>query len=147
MNCDGCTLCCKLLDILNESSSANEWCKHCDPHKGCKIYEDRPEPCREYRCAWVQMKDANINLRPDRSKIIFDKVSDSVFCAVQHPDYKMKGRVKQQILSFLNNGFSVVVMHPEAKTKPEMYLADGHTGKDVWQQIIEQAKKVSGDST
>jgi hypothetical protein len=51
-SCAGCTLCCKLPAIEALGKPAFQWCAHCDPKSGCAIYEQRPQPCRDFICAW-----------------------------------------------------------------------------------------------
>ena len=52
-NCDGCTLCCKLMPIKSENKLAFEWCKFCNPKEGCTIYDTRYEECKVYQCLWT----------------------------------------------------------------------------------------------
>jgi hypothetical protein len=30
------------------------WCQHCEIGVGCKIYEDRPETCKNFICGWLK---------------------------------------------------------------------------------------------
>jgi Fe-S-cluster containining protein len=52
--CGSCSQCCTLLEVTDVGKSMNEWCKHCDPGKGCMIYDRRPQMCRSFVCAWLQ---------------------------------------------------------------------------------------------
>lgn len=52
--CGSCSACCTMLEVTAVGKSANEWCKHCDAGKGCTIYDDRPQMCRSFSCAWLQ---------------------------------------------------------------------------------------------
>jgi hypothetical protein len=52
--CGSCSACCTLLEVTDVGKPANEWCKHCDAGKGCTIYDDRPQMCRSFSCAWLQ---------------------------------------------------------------------------------------------
>ena len=52
--CGTCSACCTLLEVTDVGKTANEWCKHCDPGKGCMIYDQRPQMCRSFSCAWLQ---------------------------------------------------------------------------------------------
>jgi Fe-S-cluster containining protein len=52
--CGSCSSCCTLLEVTDVGKAVNEWCKHCDPGKGCMIYEARPQMCRSFSCAWLQ---------------------------------------------------------------------------------------------
>lgn len=145
-NCGNCTMCCKLLDIFEAGSEQGEWCTHCNPTEGCKVYTVRPDDCRTYQCAWSQMDTVNKKLRPDKSKIIFDKVSDGVFSAIQHPHYEITKTAFRQIFKFMKDGFSVVVLYPKAKKQAQMFLAKGHEGSDVWKQVTDKAEEVRNDS-
>jgi hypothetical protein len=51
--CDGCTLCCKVLAIPEVPTAKDTWCRHAKKHAGCGIYATRPEPCRTFRCLWL----------------------------------------------------------------------------------------------
>jgi hypothetical protein len=82
--CGNCSLCCKLLPIAARSDGGNddfpfdkpagEWCKHCSPGNGCKVFgrPDLPSLCRNYRCAWL-MGVLPEELKPSRVHAIFDQ--------------------------------------------------------------------------
>ena len=53
-DCGSCTSCCTLLEVTDAGKAVNEWCKFCVAGKGCTIYEQRPQMCRSFSCAWVQ---------------------------------------------------------------------------------------------
>jgi uncharacterized protein len=48
---------------------AGQWCKHCSPGKGCKIYDARPQECRTFDCGWL-LSDLPERFRPDRCHVI-----------------------------------------------------------------------------
>ncbi len=52
-SCNGCTLCCRLPDIDDLDKPADEWCRHCIAGRGCSIYLDRPQLCRDFLCRWM----------------------------------------------------------------------------------------------
>ena len=53
-SCGKCSMCCKLLHIIELEKPANQWCKHCKPgYGGCSIYETRPSICRSFACGWL----------------------------------------------------------------------------------------------
>jgi uncharacterized protein len=51
--CGTCTLCCRLPDIEELSKPANALCVHCVDGMGCKIYQSRPQTCRDFLCLWM----------------------------------------------------------------------------------------------
>lgn len=74
--CGGCTACCKLMEVTELQKPMGRWCQHCAIGEGCKIYEERPESCRGFRCAWLDnvggfFKETD---RPDKLKVMFSPV-------------------------------------------------------------------------
>src|SRR5438876_465913 len=51
--CGRCTLCCKVPPIKELDKPHDQWCQHCDASRGCRIYADRPEVCREFYCGYL----------------------------------------------------------------------------------------------
>jgi hypothetical protein len=133
MECDGCTLCCKLLDIKETDSKPGEYCKHCEPGVGCKIYNERPEPCRIFECAWKQMKHAGEELRPDKCNVLFEKWSDYVMVGTTTED-SLSGLVLGQIEYFKKEGISTLMVNHIKKTRT-FFLADGYTKEFVKDEI------------
>ena len=68
--CDGCTMCCKLLDVVALAKPAGAWCRHCTPGVGCGIYESRPGECRTFQCGWLVDPALGEEWRPSRSHIM-----------------------------------------------------------------------------
>ncbi len=58
-SCGQCTLCCRLPEIEEFSKPANDWCGHCAPDRGCRIYDSRPRLCRDFFCRY--MTDASMS--------------------------------------------------------------------------------------
>lgn len=143
MNCDGCTMCCKLLNISWMDSPQGELCKECDEGKGCKIYDTAPKKCLEYSCAYNQIKKASTDLRPDNCNVIFEKITDDIFIGTIDPKEKrLQEVVKDQINSFLQEGFSVVLFNQRLDT-PFIHPVQGVTANEVWtaiQKIMELRK-------
>ena len=59
--CGDCNMCCKVYSIdsgLFEEDKTHvfkkdyEWCKHCEVGVGCKIYDSRPNQCKDFQCGW-----------------------------------------------------------------------------------------------
>lgn len=71
-SCDNCTMCCKLLSIEELDKPRGLWCSHCDKKRGCKIYEDRPEPCRTFYCGYRRIQDLDERWKPSTSKILIN---------------------------------------------------------------------------
>ena len=48
--CGDCNLCCKL--PYTKFKKDYEWCSNCEIGVGCKIYETRPQVCKDFSCLW-----------------------------------------------------------------------------------------------
>ncbi|HEU4651122.1 MAG TPA: hypothetical protein VFS49_06880 [Croceibacterium sp.] len=51
--CNGCTMCCWLLDIAELGKPAGAACPHCIGGSGCGIYSSRPTVCGEFFCGYL----------------------------------------------------------------------------------------------
>jgi len=69
-NCEGCTLCCKIFAIPEMPKQRHEWCRHCDIGKGCRIYDTRPETCRDFFCGYLLMPNLPEHWKPSRSRMV-----------------------------------------------------------------------------
>jgi hypothetical protein len=68
--CGTCTLCCKVIAIIELGKPAGSWCRHCAPGTGCAIYAERPGECRTFNCAWLTWADLPDDWKPERSRIV-----------------------------------------------------------------------------
>jgi hypothetical protein len=68
--CGECSLCCKLLSVDEISKPTGTWCRHYLKSKGCSIYEQRPEQCRDFMCGWLSHPDIGDEWSPRRSKMV-----------------------------------------------------------------------------
>ena len=48
----------------------NVWCIHCAVGRGCKIYEERPQTCRDYDCRYLTDSQLPEAWRPTVSKMV-----------------------------------------------------------------------------
>ena len=65
--CGDCSLCCKLTYIKfgpDDDKPANEWCKQCVPGLGCRIYDERPDTCDRFSCAWLTDESWPVEHKP-----------------------------------------------------------------------------------
>lgn len=55
----------------------HDWCRHAAPGNacgGCKIYEQRPDPCRAFRCMWLLDDRVKDHWFPARAKIVINAI-------------------------------------------------------------------------
>jgi hypothetical protein len=83
--CGSCTSCCTLLEVTEVGTAVNEWCKHCEAGKGCTIYDQRPQMCRSFSCAWLQ-GHLDDNWYPEKAGMVVHFSQDAVNVQVD-PDH------------------------------------------------------------
>lgn len=68
-SCGTCMVCCVVpgIDEKEVQKQFNTACKHCQ--SGCRIYEQRPDVCRKFHCAWRYFAEWDEPLRPDISGV------------------------------------------------------------------------------
>jgi len=73
-HCGECTMCCKLLAINELEKPEGQWCPNCAIGSNCRIYETRPQSCRDFSCIWLESQSQRsplpAALRPDRCKMV-----------------------------------------------------------------------------
>ena len=62
--CGACTLCCTTLAVPELDKPNGVRCAHLTD-EGCGIYEDRPQSCRDFECAWLRGAGDGLYTRPD----------------------------------------------------------------------------------
>jgi len=68
--CGGCTLCCKVYNVVAFGKPAGKWCSHCKPGQGCTIHDDLPSECAAFDCLWKTMPALPMHWKPDLSKMV-----------------------------------------------------------------------------
>lgn len=76
--CGDCTLCCRLVPVVELGKKAGARCEHQRHSKGCRIYADRPHSCVMWSCRWLVDDEVNGLPRPDRSHYVIDIMPDYV---------------------------------------------------------------------
>ena len=107
MNCGRCSLCCTLCSVVDINKPHDVACEHCADV--CSIYEKRPQGCRDFKCAYVQMKVVNIAMRPDNCGVVFEKMSDTKVLGMIDPERDKYPHVKGQIEAFKKAGYEVIM--------------------------------------
>jgi len=143
--CGECTLCCILLWIVEKNSFPLERCSDCDLNKGCTVYDNRPEECKNFNCSWRLDNNAHADMRPDKCHIIFENLSEDIIFGTLDPNYIIDDLIIGQIRAFQNSGSSIVLQ--TFKGKPQIYLTQGATGSEVYQFIQEKLREYKNDST
>ena len=69
-SCSGCTVCCKVMAIQDLAKPPMQWCPHCTPGTGCKIYDARPLECRAFHCEYLLSPQMGEAWAPVRSRMV-----------------------------------------------------------------------------
>ena len=116
-SCDGCTACCKVMQIEELNKPANTWCPHCTIGVGCGIYDTRPESCRVYECIWLQTqrgaKPLALELRPDKSRVVMGVTNQGddlvLYVSPDRPDAWKRGGIAKIVAETRAKGFTVLI--------------------------------------
>lgn len=116
--CGDCSLCCKLLGIKELDKPKLQWCSHCSPGNGCKIYQDRPQSCREFECMWL-MGQWHEDFKPSKVRAFFWRPADHPFGAIQcevDPDRNWRGGTIEVLARNLSKqGYHIMVRQGEER--------------------------------
>jgi len=138
--CGECTLCCKLPAVPEFNKPTGEWCRYCNPKKGCQIYTTRPESCKNFQCLWL-LNSLPDYLRPDKSGVIFESLpSGKTFIALLNPGREntwKTSKVKDVIESFLQSGKAVVV----SSKPPQFFVPFGRSIEEVKEELLQTAEQ------
>lgn len=76
--CNECTLCCRLLPVLEVQKPANTTCRH-QCSKGCRVYrtDKWPLSCGLWSCRWLTDESLPLQ-RPDRTHYVIDPIPDFI---------------------------------------------------------------------
>ena len=133
-SCDGCTMCCKLLEVTALAKPRQKWCPDCTVGKGCNIYETRPEECRAFYCGW--MVDASIPdyWAPKQSRMLlaYNTTQNQVMLHVD------AGRPDAWRAQPYFNDIQNMARH--AATRGRMFLL--RNGREVWALLPQGAKNL-----
>jgi len=143
--CGECTMCCELLPIPELQKPESILCGFCKINKGCSVYKNRPNSCKEFNCVYIQDEDVDLELRPDNSKVMFEKVTDTLYLALELPRDIGSWR-ETKVLDFIEQlnkkGISIIVSS-FTRTPKEFLLADGATKEQVWDIAMNELNKTN----
>ena len=131
--CGECTVCCTLSHIKELNKKPWDTCGHCILKKGCGIYKDRPNECKEFECAYYQ-GGSNIELRPDKCGVMFVKRNNRIFAGILVPDVPVTDTARGQVEAFKQQGYSVILL--KKGEGPNIELAPGHNKQEIFKEYI-----------
>lgn len=136
MECGSCTACCTSLPIAELNKLAGDTCEYCNSN--CTIYEDRPFACKEFSCAYHQMKQASEKMRPDNCGVIFEKLDNDLMFGTINPNHNDFTFMDGQIDAFLKEGINTVL---SKNGNPVVYHLDNVSPESLLKRVYEIASK------
>jgi len=136
MDCGDCSLCCTLCVVEELDKAAGTACEHC--HSGCSIYETRPQSCRDLRCAYHQMEDVSVLMRPDNLGVVFEKLAPDLMFGSINPDHTDFAHMDGQVGAFLGEGINTVLMK---NGNPIVFHIDDVSPEALLKRVYEIARK------
>lgn len=64
------------MEIGELGKPAGAWCPHVAKGRGCSIYPDRPQSCRDFTCGYLLWQHAGAHWYPARSKMVIAAQGD-----------------------------------------------------------------------
>ena len=130
MECGECTLCCTLCVVVELDKPAGSACEHCK--NNCTIYENRPQSCRELSCAYHQMSQVSVKLRPDNCGVVFEKLDNDLMFGTVNPKHHDFTFINGQINSFLKEGINTVL---SKNGQPIVYHLDNISPESLLKRV------------
>ena len=116
--CEDCNMCCKLPEIPNFKKSY-AWCKNCTIGSNCKIYQNRPQKCKDFYCLYLE---GLTELKPNKCGFFIFPESDLSFkqkvFTVYAEEHKLNNIPKaimkdQQINTLVKNNWSFHIRYDQ----------------------------------
>lgn len=123
--CADCTACCTVFEVKEVGKAFGQKCPHLGPTlfgPGCGIYADRPQPCKNYVCLWLDSQRRQgtekmpEELRPDVCHVVMGwpwaKDRETLF-VYPLPGYESAWRkppVSSHLRLILSRGGKVVIV-------------------------------------
>ena len=105
-NCDGCTMCCKLLSVAELDKAPGTWCALCDAKAGCNAYAQRPTECRDFYCGYLLDPALDERWKPSHCKLVVTR-EEQLGETLIHNDPARPRRLAQGALPFADPGLGV----------------------------------------
>ena len=113
-SCGGCTMCCKLYEITELNKPVDKWCHLVQIGVGCGDYEHRPQSCRDFKCLWLQSKEMEDDLRPDKIKAVLDMTGDQTRIVVRldkaTPDHYRNNPTLWALICHIRKEMDVIII-------------------------------------
>ncbi len=117
--CGSCSACCTVKEVEAIGKPEGQPCENLAPSgSGCRVYAHRPQPCRDYFCAYRHGLLGGESRRPDHLGLLFD-------VAERPPPGIMMLAVREYRAGALDDSDVQGVLHEIAATGLVLYLIKG----------------------
>jgi hypothetical protein len=119
------------------NKTEGELCKHCEEGIGCRVFHtDIADECKKFKCFYNELDNMPIWSRPDKCKIIFERIKRDVILGTMYSKEAYKTEPMQGLLMALyNKGFSVILAVLDKDTPLVIYPSKNRTTHDVWKEF------------
>jgi len=135
-DCIGCVACCYNTKIAELNKPERVMCNNCDGH-GCSIYEDRPAPCVNFNCAWMQGELFD-NCRPAETGVMVENFGSFRFVMCDGDEWKNMTNVWEV---YVRKNIPVVIV---TKTN-KIVLKPAEMNPEYVMNLIKEAQSGSND--
>ncbi len=127
-SCGTCTLCCKVYPVPVLAKAAGSWCKHCSPGRGCGIWLERPEFCRDFYCRYMIDPNLGPEWKPEACKFVMNFQPNGTFAVTVDPGHRMAWKkepfhhrlklmsgelLAQGVTMFVDDGVHKIIVTPD----------------------------------
>jgi hypothetical protein len=91
-SCGDCTLCCKVYPVPVMEKPRGVWCKECKPGRGCGIWQDRPQFCREFHCTYILDQRLGPEWKPNVAKFVMNWAAKGMLHVTVDPNFPLSYR-------------------------------------------------------
>lgn len=123
MKCDGCTFCCRVLDVPWLDKPAGELCRHATETGGCSLWpHNTPALCKAFACMYRRETKCSPSLKPDACGVMFEQIDDKIVLGTVRK--LVTKPMMSQVKAFNRMGLSVVLSEPGNRRK-QVFPAPG----------------------
>jgi hypothetical protein len=79
-------MCCRVFPIPEANKHHADWCAQLERGQGCRIYAQRPAPCRAFHCLWLRDENLSDDWRPDRAGFVLSDPEPWALLVTCDPD-------------------------------------------------------------
>jgi hypothetical protein len=96
------------MGIVELEKPRGQWCPHVVLGKGCAIYDERPNSCREFSCLWLLDRNLGDEWKPEKCKMVLSadeaRKSTMVYIEPSMPEAWKRAPYFQRLVTLMQAG-------------------------------------------